>query len=149
MFTVSFSITLTVPFTWHGFPFVMVRMGFYAPVPFIMAVSYNHLTLFTLVWTIFYKVNIMTVVRSGIIYHYFVSIIQIVTTVSWRKCGTKYPLWSLLINKLPSGNIIVGIHIRQIIVFCMIVPNWSPYRLSPDINANINLSIYLKNKTLR
>jgi hypothetical protein len=41
------------------------------------------------------------------------------------------------------GNVIVGIHIRDVIIINMIITNGSPFRLAVDINANAQTNVYL------
>lgn len=46
-----------------------------------------------------------------------------------------YPLVALVIHKLMVGHIIIGIYIRQVIVFCMIIAYRPPIWLAANVKA--------------
>jgi hypothetical protein len=69
--------------------------------------------------------------------HHFIAVVQVIITISWRQITCVYPYIVLIINILMVRYIIVGINIRDIIIFCMVIANRAPIRLTAYIEPKV------------
>jgi hypothetical protein len=80
-------------------------------------------------------------VRLGFVHHHFVGMVEIKIIVTWRQFMRKCPVPSVKINKLVGRHIIIGLYVRNIIIFHMIVSCWSPGRLFTDVDRKTDLCL--------
>jgi hypothetical protein len=74
-----------------------------------------------------------------LIYYLFMTMVKIKIMITGRQFMGKCPMAPVQINKLMIGYIIIGLYIRNIIIFHMIIPRRPPGRLSPDVYGKLKL----------
>jgi hypothetical protein len=75
------------------------------------------------------------------IHHLFVTVIKIKITVTGRQFTGICPMPPVKINKLMIRYVIISLDIRNIIIFHVVIPGWSPGRLRSDVYRNPDLRL--------
>lgn len=70
--------------------------------------------------------------------HHLVAPVQVIVIMPGQG-GSKHPVTfiTIEIDKLPAGNIVVGINVREVVVFGIVVANRAPKRLTTYVQINI------------
>jgi hypothetical protein len=87
--------------------------------------------------------TMFVVVHPGLrfIYDYLVAVVDIEIAVAGRHLTGVNPTILALIDELMIGNIVVTVHIGNIIIFHMIIACRTPGRLNADVDGEMNLSL--------
>jgi len=74
-----------------------------------------------------------------LIYHLFMTVIKIKIMITGRQLMRERPVPPVKIDKLMIGHIIIGLYVRNIIIFHMIISCRPPGRLRPNVYGKMNL----------
>ena len=85
------------------------------------------------------SVFVKTQISLWLIYHLFMTVIKIKIMITGRQLMRKRPVPPVKIDKLMIGHIIIGLYVRNIIIFHVIIPCRSPGRLRPNVYGKMNL----------
>jgi hypothetical protein len=85
------------------------------------------------------SVFVETQISLWLIYHLFVTVIKVKIAITGRQLTGKCPMAPVKIDKLMIGYIIIGLYVRNIIIFYMIIPRRPPGRLRPNVYGKLNL----------
>lgn len=77
-------------------------------------------------------------VRSWLVDHHFVPAVQVIVIMPGQG-GGKHPVTFITVekNKLPAGDIVPGINVREVVVLGIVVANRPPKRLAAYVQINI------------
>ena len=84
---------------------------------------------------VFVPVDLCVHVWRPLIYHYLMSIIQVVFAIPRGEVCRSSPLSPIQVDKLMLGHVVVCIYVRQVVIFDMVIPYRTPDGLGADIDA--------------
>lgn len=76
------------------------------------------------------------------VYDYFMTVVDVEVAVAGRHLTGVDPTIFALIDELVIGNIVITMHVGNIIVFDMIIASGAPGGLNADVDGKMNLSLY-------
>jgi hypothetical protein len=112
-----------VPPLFVGFMLIMPVV----PVPVIMTIP-DEFLIRRLATEMIESAAVIVEMQVGlrVIYHLFVAVIKVKITITGRQIAGICPMSPVKVNKLMVGYIIIGLDVRNIIIFYVVVPGRSP-----------------------
>ena len=80
-------------------------------------------------------------VRLRLVNDYLVTVIDVEIAVAGRHVAREYPPAFALIDKLMVGNIIITLHVGNIVIFDMVIPGGAPGRLNANVDGKMDLCL--------
>jgi hypothetical protein len=82
---------------------------------------------------------IIVQIRLRVIHHHFMTVIKIEIVITRRQFMRKCPMTPVKIDKLMVRYIVIGLDVRNVVIFYVIIPCRPPGRLGPDVYGKMDL----------